>query len=111
MQSGLKMPTVSGMPASVPPALSDIEIQRALGSLPGWSRKGEAIAKSYQFATFLAGIAFVNQVAGVAEELQHHPDIDIRYTRVMLSLSTHDSNGVTAKDIELAQRVEKIAIT
>lgn len=96
------------MSASVPSALSDIEIQRALGLLPGWSRKGDAIAKTCTFATFPAAIEFVGRVAGLAEELQHHPDIDIRYSKVQFSLSTHDAGGVTNKDIELAQRIEAL---
>ncbi|WP_337169704.1 4a-hydroxytetrahydrobiopterin dehydratase [Gemmatimonas aurantiaca] len=97
------------MSASVPSALSDIEIQRALGPLPGWSRKGDAICKSYHFATFPAGIAFIARVAEVAERLQHHPDIDIRYTRVLFQLSTHDAGGITQKDFELASQIEALA--
>ncbi|BAH39771.1 MAG TPA: 4a-hydroxytetrahydrobiopterin dehydratase [Gemmatimonas aurantiaca] len=97
------------MSASAPSALSDIEIQRALGALPGWSRKGDAICKSYHFATFPAGIAFLAKVADVAERLQHHPDIDVRYTRVQFVLSTHDAGGVTQKDFELAHQIETLA--
>jgi 4a-hydroxytetrahydrobiopterin dehydratase len=91
------------------PALSDIEIQRNLGALPGWSRKGDTITKCYHFATFPAGIAFLAQVAEVAEEQQHHPDVDIRYTRVTFALSTHDSGGITDKDFALAQAIETLA--
>jgi 4a-hydroxytetrahydrobiopterin dehydratase len=92
-----------------PTALSDIEIQRSLGALPGWSRKGDTIVKSYHFATFPAGVAFIAQVAEVAERLQHHPDVDIRYTRVQFALSTHDAGGITAKDFELATAIEALA--
>jgi 4a-hydroxytetrahydrobiopterin dehydratase len=91
------------------PALSDIEIQRSLGTLPGWTRKGDAISKTYHFATFPAGIAFIGQVADMAEAMQHHPDIDIRYTRVTFTLSTHDSGGITALDFDLAGRIEALA--
>lgn len=91
------------------PALSDIEIQRSLGALPGWSRKGDTITKSYHFATFPAGIAFIAQVADVAETQQHHPDVDIRYTKVTFTLSTHDSGGITVKDFALAQAIETLA--
>ncbi len=97
------------MPASVPSPLSDIEIQRALSALPGWSRKGEVLCKRYHFATFPAGIAFIARVADVAERLQHHPDIDIRYTQVLFLLSTHDAGGITQKDLELAQQIEALA--
>jgi 4a-hydroxytetrahydrobiopterin dehydratase len=94
---------------STAPALSDIEIQRSLGSLPGWSRKGDTITKSYHFATFPAGIAFIAHVAEVAEAQQHHPDVDIRYTKVTFALSTHDSGGITVKDFTLAAAIEGLA--
>lgn len=93
------------------PTLSDIEIQRSLGTLPGWSRKGDTITKSYHFATFPAGIAFLARVADVAEAQQHHPDIDIRYTKVTFALSTHDSGGITTKDFTLAAAIEALAAT
>jgi 4a-hydroxytetrahydrobiopterin dehydratase len=91
------------------PVLSDIEIQRNLGALPGWTRKGDTLMKKYQFATFPAGIAFVAQVADVAEAQQHHPDVDIRYTTITFTLSTHDSGGITAKDFALATAIETLA--
>lgn len=89
--------------------LSDIEIQRSLGGLPGWTRKGDTLVKSYHFATFLAGIDFIRQVATVAEKQVHHPDIDIRYTKVSFVLSTHDAGGITEKDIALAHAIEDLA--
>lgn len=92
------------------PALSDIEIQRGLGSLPGWSRKGDTLVKSYHFATFPAGIAFIARVAEVAEEMGHHPDVDIRYTKVHFALTTHDQGGITAKDFALATAIETLAV-
>jgi 4a-hydroxytetrahydrobiopterin dehydratase len=91
------------MPAEL---LSDIAIQRELGSLGGWARRGGAIVKTYQFKTFPEGIAFVGRVADLAESANHHPDIDIRYTKVTLSLSTHDSGGVTQNDLDLARAIE-----
>lgn len=86
--------------------LSDIEIQRGLGSLPGWSRKGDTLQKSYHFATFPDGIAFIGKVATIAESMAHHPDIDIRYTKVSFVLSTHDAGGITTKDFDLAKAIE-----
>lgn len=91
------------------PQLSDIEIQRSLGSLPGWARKGDALSKTYHFATFPAGIEFIRRVAVVAEKQQHHPDIDIRYTKICFVLSTHDAGGITEKDIALAHAIEELA--
>ncbi len=87
--------------------LSDIAIQRALGSLPGWSRRGDTLVKSYQFPTFLRGIEFVNRVARAADSADHHPDLDIRYTRVTCTLSTHSAGGITQKDLDLAGEIER----
>ena len=89
--------------------LSDIGIQRELGSLPGWARRGDVLTKTYRFGTFPSAIAFVSRVADVAEEMNHHPDIDIRYTRVTCTLSTHDAGGITERDIRLAGRIETVA--
>jgi 4a-hydroxytetrahydrobiopterin dehydratase len=91
------------------PRLSDIEIQRELNSLEGWSRKGEALVKVYEFPTFPAGIAWVTRVAGAAEKINHHPDLDIRYTRISAQLSTHDSGGITVRDLALARAMDELA--
>ena len=87
--------------------LSDIAIQRELGNLPGWSRRGDVITKTFQFRNFLAGIDFVAAVAKAAEAANHHPDIDIRYTKIVFALSTHDAGGITQKDLDLAREIER----
>lgn len=87
--------------------LSDIAIQRELGSLPGWSRRGDLLTRTYTFRNFLDAIAFVNRVAEHAESANHHPDIDIRYSRVTLTLSTHDAGGITQNDLDLAKSIDK----
>ena len=92
-----------------PERLSDIAVQRGLGSLPGWSRKGDVLSKTFQFETFPDGIAFVTRVAEAAEAAQHHPDIDIRYTKITCTLSTHSAGGITAKDLALAADIERLA--
>lgn len=92
-----------------PERLSDIAIQRGLGSLPGWSRKGEVLSKTFQFNTFPDAIGFVDRVARVAEAAQHHPDIDIRYTKISCVLTTHDAGGVTQKDLSMANEIELAA--
>jgi 4a-hydroxytetrahydrobiopterin dehydratase len=89
--------------------LSDLEIQRALGGLSGWARRGDILTKTYTFATFADGIAFVNRIAKVADSRNHHPDIDIRYTKVTCMLSTHDAGGITSADLALAEEIEKAA--
>lgn len=88
--------------------LSDIAIQRELGSLNGWTRRGSAIVKTYQFKTFPDGVAFIGRVAKAAEAANHHPDIDIRYTKIICSLSTHDSGGITQKDLDLAKAMDAV---
>jgi 4a-hydroxytetrahydrobiopterin dehydratase len=86
--------------------LSDIAIQRELGNLTGWSRRGDAITKTFQFRNFLTGIEFVSAVAKAAEAADHHPDIDIRYTKVTCTLSTHSAGGVTQKDLDMARKID-----
>jgi 4a-hydroxytetrahydrobiopterin dehydratase len=93
----------------MPTRLSDLEIQRALGALPGWTRRGDALVKTFSFARFSEGIDFVQRVARAADAADHHPDIDIRYTKVTCSLSTHDAGGITAADLSLATAIETLA--
>jgi 4a-hydroxytetrahydrobiopterin dehydratase len=88
--------------------LSDLEIQRALGALPGWSRRGDVLVKTYALRTFPEAISLVNRVADEAERANHHPDIDIRYNKVVFTLSTHDAGGITQKDLDLASVIEKL---
>jgi len=90
----------------MPEKLSDISIQRELGTLPGWSRKGDVITKTFQFRDFLTGIAFVSAEAKAADAADHHPDIDIRYTKVICTLSTHSAGGITQKDLDMARKIE-----
>ena len=89
--------------------LSDIGIQRELGGLPGWSRRGDSLTKTYRFPTFPASITFVTRVADVAESMDHHPDIDIRHTRLTFTLSSHDVGGITTDDLALAREIERLA--
>jgi len=89
--------------------LSDIAIQRELGKLPGWSRRGDVITKTYQFPDFMTGIDFVVAIAKAADAADHHPDIDIRYTKIVCSLSTHSAGGITQKDLDMAAEVEAAA--
>jgi 4a-hydroxytetrahydrobiopterin dehydratase len=93
----------------MPAKLSDLEIQRALGSLPGWARRNEVLTKTFTFPTFAEGIAFVQRVAKAADAADHHPDIDIRYTKVICMLSTHDAGGITQADLDLASSIEGLA--
>jgi 4a-hydroxytetrahydrobiopterin dehydratase len=89
--------------------LNDSEIQHALATLPGWTRNGIAIQRIFQFPDFKAAMVFVNKIADAAEQANHHPDIDIRYNKVTLSLVSHDSGGVTKRDIRMAERINQLA--
>ena len=92
-----------------PGKLSDLEIQRALGTLPGWARRGDTLVKTFTRPTFADGIAFVGRIAEAADAMDHHPDIDIRYTKVTCTLSSHDAGGITQRDLDLAARIEAVA--
>lgn len=91
------------------PKLTDTEIAERAATVPEWSRSGDAIRRQFQFRDFVASMGFVNQVALLAEKADHHPDIDIRYNRVALELSTHSEGGLTANDFELAARIDAVA--
>ena len=89
--------------------LSDSEIQAHLTDLPGWAVVENALIKTYTFPDFVNALVFVNALAVHAEELQHHPDLDIRYNKVTVRLTTHDSGGITRLDFGLAQEAESDA--
>ena len=75
----------------------------------GWSRRGTVLTKTFTWPTFAGGIDFVTRVARAADAADHHPDIDIRYTKVTCALSTHDAGGITEADLALAGRIEELA--
>jgi len=89
--------------------LSEAEVQQALRELPGWKRNGNAIDRLFQFDSFAKAMEFVNQIAEAAEAVNHHPDILISYSKVTLSLVSHDSGGVTNRDIKMAARINDLA--
>jgi 4a-hydroxytetrahydrobiopterin dehydratase len=89
-------------------ALSAAEVASLLISVPAWQVEKAELVRTFQFEDFRASMSFVNQVADLAEEAGHHPDIDIRYNKVRLGLVTHDAGGLTAKDFELAARADKL---
>jgi 4a-hydroxytetrahydrobiopterin dehydratase len=91
--------------------LSDAEIAAALAGLPGWAREGDMIVKTYERPSFPEAIEFVGRIAERAEAADHHPDLDIRYRRVRVALSTHDAGGLTDKDVTLAAEIEGLAET
>jgi 4a-hydroxytetrahydrobiopterin dehydratase len=88
--------------------LTEAAIEERLQGLSGWTKQGEMITKTYKMGTFPAAIAFVTHVGFLAEAAAHHPDVDIRYNRVKLALTTHDAGGLTEKDFDLAAKADEI---
>ncbi len=94
----------------MPTPLTPEETAQALGALPGWRADGGALAKEFKFSGFREALAFMVRVGFEAEAMDHHPDWTNVYNRVAIRLNTHSAGGkVTAKDIELARRIERIA--
>lgn len=85
------------------------QIKSALASVPEWRKKGAVITRTFQFKDFPDAVEFVNSVARLAEEAWHHPDIDIRWNKVTLALTTHDAGGLTKKDFELARKFDALS--
>jgi 4a-hydroxytetrahydrobiopterin dehydratase len=77
-------------------------------AIPKWTLRTRSIRRLYEFRGFLDAIDFVNRVSVKAEKAQHHPDIDVRWNKVTLTLSTHDAGGVTEKDISLARHCDEL---
>ncbi len=86
--------------------LTEPEIAARLAALPGWTREGDVVRRAFTFPAFADGIRFVDRVAVLADAADHHPDIDVRWTTVTMALSTHSAGGLTAKDFELAARID-----
>ena len=85
------------------------EIQSALKELPGWKQEGKAIVKTFDLKGFKAAMAFAGTVGELAERADHHPDILIRYSKVTITLSSHDKGGITDRDLRLARQIEAAA--
>jgi 4a-hydroxytetrahydrobiopterin dehydratase len=92
-----------------PKKLLDDEVQERFGTITGWQLVDGSITKTFVFRDFLHSIAFINRLAVTAEELQHHPDLDIRYNKVTTTLSTHDAGGLTELDFKLAAVADAFA--
>ena len=92
------------------PKLEDNQIAAALAAVPQWQRQGDTIARTIQFKDFPAAVRFVDAVAVAAEQAWHHPDIDIRWNKVTLMLTTHDAGGLTQKDFDLARQFDELSL-
>ena len=89
--------------------LTEAELKVFLDEMQGWTSLSNAIHREFTFPGFRSAIAFVDRVADLSESAGHHPDIEIHYNRVYLSLSTHDAGGVTEKDLALAAEIDLVA--
>lgn len=89
--------------------LSAAQIETALTDLNDWTYTDGALTKTFRLADFARAVDFVEQLADVAESMQHHPDIDIRYNKVTLHLATHSAGGITVRDLELAVALDQLA--
>ncbi|HET7445812.1 MAG TPA: 4a-hydroxytetrahydrobiopterin dehydratase [Solirubrobacterales bacterium] len=89
--------------------LSDAEIESRLAELPGWSRSGEAIEKSFTRGDFVGSVGFVSSLVAPAEGMNHHPDLAISWDTVTVTISTHSEGGLTAADFELAAKIDALS--
>ncbi len=89
--------------------LSDVELAAALERMPGWEPHGDAIRKEYRRQGFTGAVALVRAMVEPANAAGHHPDLEIHYHRVVVTLSTHDEGGVTEKDLALARTIDELA--
>ena len=90
------------------PALTAKEINVHLKAVPDWSKHAKTIGRTFKFDGFLTGISFVRRIAKLAQKINHHPDIDIRFDKVTLKLTTHDEGGITKKDFSLARQCDEV---
>jgi 4a-hydroxytetrahydrobiopterin dehydratase len=88
--------------------LSDDEVQGRLGELNGWERKGDSIVRDFKFDDFQGSVDFVNRITPPAEEMNHHPDLEISWKTVTVSITNHAEGGLTEADFELARRIEAL---
>jgi 4a-hydroxytetrahydrobiopterin dehydratase len=90
------------------PALTTKQIRLHLKAVPNWSKRAQTILRTFKFEGFLKSMDFVNRIARKAQKANHHPDIEIRFNKVTLKLTTHDEGGITAKDFSLARQCEEV---
>lgn len=89
--------------------LEDTEIERRLAQLAGWERAGDTIRKEFKRGDFVGSVRFVDALVEPAEEMGHHPDLEVSWDTVTVTLTTHSEGGLTADDFDLARRVDDLA--
>lgn len=88
--------------------LTDDEIEARLGELEGWSREGDAIAKTFDHGDFVGSVEFVRRLTGPAEDMGHHPDLELSWSEVKVSITNHAAGGLTEADFELAGKIDPL---
>jgi len=88
--------------------LTEVEISSAIAQLAGWAVVNDKLQKKWQFPNFISAMGFITKVAMVAEKMDHHPEIFNVYNRVTIDLTTHDAGGISAKDVELAKKIDTL---
>jgi 4a-hydroxytetrahydrobiopterin dehydratase len=84
------------------------QVEAELKKVGGWKLRGDKISRLYLFEDFMQALRFINRISQLAEAMNHHPDIDIRYNKVRLVLTTHDEDGLTMKDFRLAEKINRV---
>ncbi|AFZ54986.1 pterin-4-alpha-carbinolamine dehydratase [Cyanobacterium aponinum PCC 10605] len=88
--------------------LNETEVRQKLANYPNWVTSGQSINTTYKFKDFIQAVEFVNRLVEPAERAGHHPDIEISYNKVTIHLTTHDAGGITQKDFDLAEEIQRI---
>ncbi len=109
--SAVMMVSAIGQAMAAPAKLSPPQVKQQLEALPGWASDGKQLTCSYKFGNFVEAIAFVNRLVQPAEAAAHHPDLQISYNLVKISLSTHDAGGLTQIDFDLARQIAALNST
>ena len=89
--------------------LSDPEIEERLGALDGWSREGDTITKTFENGDFVGSVRFVDSLVEPAEGMGHHPDLELSWDKVKVTITNHAEGGLTANDFELAGKIDALA--
>jgi len=91
------------------PLLSTDEIDSRLAELEGWQRRGDSIAKEFKLDDFVGSVDFINRLMPIAEEMNHHPDLQVSWNKVTVSITTHSEGGLTGNDFDLAKKIDPLA--